>query len=309
MLSVDIAIEAELGDLTKTSTIDTWADHILSRRVWNTGGGPPCETWSAARWLEGGPPPLRTHEWFWGIPGVTDRQALQLDIGNILLQNLVFLLGCHMVAGTSGWGEHPLPPYWRPQAPSSFYWEPIEALRSSPVCVTADFDQCVHHPSDTAPASIGRAPTRLIGLRMPCLAQRLTDTARKGWCHHPKGSHRSLQGKEKRDGKTVFRTNAKKTYPALMCSHLAASIAASIARIHTDIGSEADVISPDDPDLVKDLWTFYVKGVDAEFCPCARLRPSITPPVQTVTCRPRATSVLSHGGGRRGRGTCECVRL
>eukprot|EP00959_Pyramimonas_sp_CCMP1952_P359111 7519169-Pyramimonas_sp.AAC.1 len=57
ILSVDIAIDADRGDLTKEATLLEWAEHIRCHRVINTGGGPPCETWSAARWHEGGPPP------------------------------------------------------------------------------------------------------------------------------------------------------------------------------------------------------------------------------------------------------------
>eukprot|EP00959_Pyramimonas_sp_CCMP1952_P075338 1574404-Pyramimonas_sp.AAC.1 len=39
MLSVDIAITAEFGDPARQTTIDTWTEHILARRAWNTGGG------------------------------------------------------------------------------------------------------------------------------------------------------------------------------------------------------------------------------------------------------------------------------
>ena len=57
MLSIDIAIDPIRGDLTREGSILEWVDHIRARRVINTGGGPPCETWSASRWHEGGPPP------------------------------------------------------------------------------------------------------------------------------------------------------------------------------------------------------------------------------------------------------------
>eukprot|EP00959_Pyramimonas_sp_CCMP1952_P082382 1721289-Pyramimonas_sp.AAC.1 len=80
-----------------------------------------------------------------------------------------------MVAGTSGWIEHPLPAHWRPEAPSSFHWEPLEALASAPITITADFDQCTLQPTDRDPAEFGRAPTRLLGLRMPCLRSRLCE--------------------------------------------------------------------------------------------------------------------------------------
>eukprot|EP00959_Pyramimonas_sp_CCMP1952_P420460 8807305-Pyramimonas_sp.AAC.1 len=55
-------------------------------------GGPPCETWSSARWQElrladrsRPPAPLRTLKHRWGRPDVSSRQHLQLSIGMQLL--------------------------------------------------------------------------------------------------------------------------------------------------------------------------------------------------------------------------------
>eukprot|EP00959_Pyramimonas_sp_CCMP1952_P163417 3416438-Pyramimonas_sp.AAC.1 len=59
-------------------TLEEWETRILTRQVVVSGGGPPCETWSASRWAEGqGPPPLRTHGQFWGETAVTERQIEQ----------------------------------------------------------------------------------------------------------------------------------------------------------------------------------------------------------------------------------------
>eukprot|EP00959_Pyramimonas_sp_CCMP1952_P260256 5441485-Pyramimonas_sp.AAC.1 len=66
--------------MTRQATIDEWAGHIRARRVWATGGGPPCESWCPARWLEGGAPPLRTAEYFWGVPWASPTQAQQLEV-------------------------------------------------------------------------------------------------------------------------------------------------------------------------------------------------------------------------------------
>eukprot|EP00959_Pyramimonas_sp_CCMP1952_P411767 8628920-Pyramimonas_sp.AAC.1 len=134
-----------------------------------------------------------------------------------------------MVAGASGWIEHPAPPRWRPPVPSSSQWEPIKALVASPVVTTADFDQCVHQPADMDPAECGRGPERLLGVRLERLAPRLTDSPRQGQSHRPPGARRVLRGQEvTTEGHPAFRTNAKKTCPAEMCCRLTRAISASI---------------------------------------------------------------------------------
>eukprot|EP00969_Alexandrium_andersonii_P273834 12103307-Alexandrium_andersonii.AAC.1 len=35
--------------------------------------GTPCSSWSAARWRPGGPPPLRSWDHPWGLPGLAPR--------------------------------------------------------------------------------------------------------------------------------------------------------------------------------------------------------------------------------------------
>eukprot|EP00959_Pyramimonas_sp_CCMP1952_P226458 4734837-Pyramimonas_sp.AAC.1 len=100
-------------------TLAEWRSHILARRVVVSGGGPPCETWSASRWAEGkGPPPLRTHDQFGGKTAVTERQMEQLWVGNALYHAMLELFAAHMQAGTSCWLEHPQPCGWRLQAVS-----------------------------------------------------------------------------------------------------------------------------------------------------------------------------------------------
>eukprot|EP00959_Pyramimonas_sp_CCMP1952_P194252 4062222-Pyramimonas_sp.AAC.1 len=113
-------IQWHLSDLQATSDIQ-----VRHRRVWVTGGGPPCETWSAARWNDGGPPPLRTQSYIWGVPWCTEAQHMQARTGNLLLFTITQLLAEHIRAGTCGWIEHPPPALWRPQAPSSFQWMPM----------------------------------------------------------------------------------------------------------------------------------------------------------------------------------------
>eukprot|EP00959_Pyramimonas_sp_CCMP1952_P315519 6603650-Pyramimonas_sp.AAC.1 len=86
---------------------------------------------------------------------------------------------------------------------------------------------------------------------MPCLRSRLCEGPGNGWCHHGKGVHKTLQGKEHVGGRTVFKTHAKKTYPEEMCARLAAAIAASMHNIFTDADNEDQHI--DESALCADL--------------------------------------------------------
>ena len=49
-ICVDIAIDAEWGNLLKHGKL--WLDLIYTRRVSGGHAGPPCETFSFARWIE-----------------------------------------------------------------------------------------------------------------------------------------------------------------------------------------------------------------------------------------------------------------
>ena len=55
-LSVDLCIQKEGGDLTLESSKSFWLDRIYSGAICGVGGGPPCETYTAARHMEGGSP-------------------------------------------------------------------------------------------------------------------------------------------------------------------------------------------------------------------------------------------------------------
>eukprot|EP00959_Pyramimonas_sp_CCMP1952_P130325 2725165-Pyramimonas_sp.AAC.1 len=82
MLSVDIAINPTLGDLTQANTIRQWGEHTIQTGMEYWGGAPVNHGVRPDGWM--GVPPLRTHEWFWGVPWTTDRQAQQLKVGNTL---------------------------------------------------------------------------------------------------------------------------------------------------------------------------------------------------------------------------------
>ena len=55
VLSLDVANDKVLGDLTNSRTVALWLDLLIQGKVVGVLAGAPCETWSAARFLDGGP--------------------------------------------------------------------------------------------------------------------------------------------------------------------------------------------------------------------------------------------------------------
>lgn len=63
VLSVDMCLQQARGDLASSTSLNRWLGRIRSRLVCGAGGGPPCESYSVARLLSDGPPPLRSGTW------------------------------------------------------------------------------------------------------------------------------------------------------------------------------------------------------------------------------------------------------
>ena len=55
-LSVDFCLQGEEGNLVTAKSRSFWTQQIKSGAIIGCGGGPPCETFTAARLLQGGPP-------------------------------------------------------------------------------------------------------------------------------------------------------------------------------------------------------------------------------------------------------------
>ena len=71
VLSLDVANDAIRGDLTNAETLQFWTTLVKASYVVGIVGGPPCETWSAAREGPPGPPPLRSPTRLWGLGDLT----------------------------------------------------------------------------------------------------------------------------------------------------------------------------------------------------------------------------------------------
>ena len=73
VLSIDIVLHAKLGDLTRDDSIAMWINLLIAGYILGVLGGPPCETWCAARFLsllfngKPGPRALRSKELPWAL--------------------------------------------------------------------------------------------------------------------------------------------------------------------------------------------------------------------------------------------------
>ena len=99
-------VDIELSDLVPTPSdvvdVAVWA-HIMAiiaaGLVFFLHCGTPCNTFTAARKLDGGPPPLRSKEAPEGLPGLRPSDEVLVFLGNLFLERsaeacfLVFALG------------------------------------------------------------------------------------------------------------------------------------------------------------------------------------------------------------------------
>eukprot|EP00438_Fugacium_kawagutii_P003175 Skav208866 [mRNA] locus=scaffold6901:57030:59888:+ [translate_table: standard] len=112
VISVDICLQRQDANLASGHSLTWWRTQIRKGLIFGAGGGPPCETWTAARHLPGGPPPLRGAKHFWGLPDLSPRHSDQVLVGTRLLTFLWMLLADLALCGGCGFCEHPQYPLW-----------------------------------------------------------------------------------------------------------------------------------------------------------------------------------------------------
>ncbi len=118
ILSVDIIYDHQRANLANGSVQRQWINFILNGLIAILYVGPPCESWSAARALggiaghtagDGGPRALRTTEYPYGLPAMKVKEALQIQIANVLLTFSLMAMLCMATVGRMGVLEHPAP--------------------------------------------------------------------------------------------------------------------------------------------------------------------------------------------------------
>eukprot|EP00438_Fugacium_kawagutii_P029598 Skav235412 [mRNA] locus=scaffold924:32291:36799:- [translate_table: standard] len=113
-LSVDMCMQKTVAtaDLSRFSSTTWWLDRIRSGQLIAAGGGPPCETYTAARLLDNGPRALRSRMCPYGLPFLTKKEWKQVQIGTILVNFLLEVILMLAWTGGCGWLEHPQWPVW-----------------------------------------------------------------------------------------------------------------------------------------------------------------------------------------------------
>lgn len=112
--SVDVAIDEVTCDLLNRDRQDKWIAFVKTGRASGLTIGPPCETWSVARFARGqdtnksqAPRPVRSSEMPWGLPDLTAREHRQVEVGNELLCFAVEITIHQALAGNFSVLEHP----------------------------------------------------------------------------------------------------------------------------------------------------------------------------------------------------------
>ena len=144
VISVDLCLQKQEGDLASERSRLFWLERIYQGQVCGAGGGPPCESWSAARYQANGPRPLRSEAHVYGLPSLTLREWRQTRVGTRLLHFLFEVVAALCPMGGFAFVEHPQYPTWiKQRGPPSIWSLPaVRALRTLHGVGITSFDQC-----------------------------------------------------------------------------------------------------------------------------------------------------------------------
>ena len=205
VISVDLCLQREQGNLVSPATHAFWVKNIESGQIVGAGGGPPCETFSAARFQDDGPRALRSADFPWGLPALKPWEWRQVLIGTRLLHFMLDMMLRLARGGGCGFCEHPQYPTWLlSKCPASIWSHPaVRALRLLRCIGITSFDQCVFGAEAVK-------PTAVMHLRLPGFRRRVMARGLSGRCPHGARAHVQLRG---HDCDGSFRTARCKIYP------------------------------------------------------------------------------------------------
>ena len=207
-LAIDLTIDKHYGD----AALGLWSELIVQRKIVGLHCGPPCETYSDARWLElleqnakRMPRPLRTLFHPWGLPRRSLKEMRQAHTGTSLLWLSISYLVLVCLYGGCGTLEHP-----RGRAPAEnkfSVW--VSAM------VTRLLRMNIWQMTTFLQGPLGvefAKPTRLLSLRLPSLSQNIFAAYDRSW-----RASEVLGGLDANGG---WKTHAAKAYPPLLCKIL-----------------------------------------------------------------------------------------
>ena len=235
VITLDVAIDAKLCDLSCSGGVARWLDLAIAGRVVMVLGGPFCETWNVAKWNGGsratgaGPWAVRSSEHLWDLHDLDAGESQQAALGNAFLRTVNLFLAAACVHGFAAVMEHPQLPGWMPSAPSPWKLPELTLLARVGGTGCAHLDQCCC-------GTPWKKPTRLFAVGIPELGRlvaRLPGVGRS--CPALGHKHVTLTGKS---GDGIYRIAPAKTYSSVMCKVLADATFGSIARFlsgHVDV--------------------------------------------------------------------------
>ena len=239
-ISIDTAIHPERGNVFDDSL---WLRMIAARKIAGGHAGPPCESFTLARWLPHPgatkPRPLRNKSYPWGRGEITLREWLQCYIGNSLAWKAMILLLRIFLAGGAVSLEHPRGA--PPDHPAWTIWD-ATFIRRWLMHREMRLFQFLQGP-------LGKPyckPTTFVIGRMKGLPQSIYRAYRPGW----KASV-TLGGK---DESGRWRTAEAKQYPSKLCQLVAEAFAQHVATAPQD-GDEEDPDGLEDA-LFKLAWSW-----------------------------------------------------
>ena len=240
ILSVDTAIDAELGNLDRGPHFSRLLQIIRKRHFAAGLTGPACETFSAARHivLEGGrhPRPLRSAAMPWIHAGRSCRELFQTLIGSRLLLHSLWLELELVLSGGGSLMEHPKE---HPDSTRVSIWR-LLIHRLWHMQLPGAIE---HHVEQWQFGSGGVKPTTLRALNLgpshliaTVFSQGTDPTLVRPSC--------PLKG---RDSSGRFRTAAAKEYPSALCRSLVLGVLTGLRhRIQTEGIVEASPLSTDE---------------------------------------------------------------
>ena len=188
--------------------------------------GTPCNSYSAARKDDGGPPPLRSKEFPDGLPNLSEQNCCIVFLGNLFNERTCEACVAIVTLGGDFSIENPL---------GSLLWE-TPSMKQLLWCARAcfvDLDQCAFG----APS---QKPTRLL-----LSNQRM----QKALCRSCPGGHvhEVLKGKvySEQFKKVVFRAKLAQEYPWELCRIMATDIAALWKEPFSHFQQSFDLVSVD----------------------------------------------------------------
>ena len=223
ILSLDTAVSTEYGNLmTGTTSWQTLSALSLSGRVAATLCGPPCETFSEARYTPAPPGetlwprPLRSFDRLFGLEGLTFRELKQCAVGSSFFLQTIWILCIHIQCGGLFVAEHPARP--ADASRPSIWTSPIVQL----LLMLPELQ--LHHVAQYQWGAEAVKPTGLLALAMPFFR---CDLYKKAFSDAVKPTSAAI-GKNPNG---EFNTSRHKEYPGRFCLALAFTFANQFNRL------------------------------------------------------------------------------